>query len=40
MVKIGDERKGFITLDGRISKPLTDEKGRPLRKRNCEDRAR
>jgi choline dehydrogenase-like flavoprotein len=23
MVKIGDERKGFITLDGRISKPLT-----------------
>jgi len=24
MVKIGDERKGFITLDGRISKPLTE----------------
>lgn len=24
MVKIGDELKGFITLDGRISKPLTD----------------
>ncbi len=23
MVKIGDERKGFISLDGRISKPLT-----------------
>ena len=23
MVKIGDERKGFITMDGRISKPLT-----------------
>jgi len=25
MVKIGDERKGFITLDGRISKPLTEQ---------------
>ena len=25
MAKIGDERKGFITLDGRISKPLTGE---------------
>jgi len=25
MVKIGDERKGFITVDGRISKPLTDQ---------------
>jgi choline dehydrogenase-like flavoprotein len=24
MVKIGDERKGFISLDGRISKPLTE----------------
>lgn len=24
MVKIGDERKGFVTMDGRISKPLTD----------------
>lgn len=24
MVKIGDERKGFITMDGHISKPLTD----------------
>ena len=25
MVKIGDERKGFITLDGRISKPLSEQ---------------
>ncbi len=24
MVKVGDERKGVITMDGRISKPLTD----------------
>jgi choline dehydrogenase-like flavoprotein len=24
MVKIGDERKGFVTVDGRISKPLTE----------------
>ena len=24
MVKIGDERSGFITMDGRISKPLSD----------------
>ena len=24
MVKIGDERKGYITMDGRISKPLTE----------------
>ena len=23
MVKIGDEREGFISTDGRISKPLT-----------------
>jgi len=25
MVKIGDERKGFISMDGRISKPMTDQ---------------
>ncbi len=25
MVKIGDERKGFITMDGRISKPLSEQ---------------
>jgi choline dehydrogenase-like flavoprotein len=30
MVKIGDERKGFITLDGRISKPLTERDRRRL----------
>lgn len=24
MVKIGDERQGFVTMDGRISKPLTE----------------
>lgn len=24
MVKIGDERKGFVWMDGRVSKPLTD----------------
>lgn len=24
MVKIGDEREGFVTMDGRISKPLTE----------------
>jgi len=32
MVKIGDERKGHITMDGRISKPLTDQDRQRLNK--------